>query len=144
MKHLEEITGRLKAEVGEWLDQQEGALLELQELEERLEGLRPSLGAKAVADASRALSGSKTAIRRTRMREAGEAIAECLRELGIRVEPGAPMKRVRRKKAERPSAKPAPEPPEARPTTASPATSTVAEAPPRERSGFLSRGRAAQ
>ena len=129
-RRLEEITGTLKADLGRWLEEDDEASRGLQELQGRLESLRPALGARAVAAASRALCGSTRSIRASRQREAADAIAAACRELGVILEPKAPLKRAPRRKAAKPE-----------PIVKAPPTAPEAEAP-RERGGFLTRSRA--
>ena len=93
---IQTIAADLTKRVGEWLSQPDEASAGLSELRERLEALRGTIGAGAATDALRALSGSEKTIRSSRQREAAVAISAALRELGIRVEPGAPLKRVRK------------------------------------------------
>ena len=137
---IQQISADLAQRLRAWLEQPDEATAGLQELQERLEALRSSLGARAVAEASRALSGSSRTIRAIRQRKAADTIAAACRELGIILEPKAPLKRAPRKKANKPAPTPTPAQPVGEGT---PAIAPETQAP-RERGGLLSKLRTAQ
>lgn len=136
---IQQISADLAQRLGAWLEQPDDASAGLQELRERLGALRGTLGASATSGALRELSGAEKSIKATRQREAADAIAAACRELGIRLEPGAPLKRVR-KRAAKPASSPAlaaAEPAAGEGGTAS--TTAATDGGSRERSGLLSR-----
>lgn len=90
--------------VGKWLSQPDEASTGLTELRDRLEALRGTIGSAAASEALKSLQGAERTIQTSRQKEAATVIAASLRELGIRVEPGAPLKRTPRKKAAKPAA----------------------------------------
>ncbi len=101
---IQQISAALVQQLGTWLEEPDEAVAGLTELRERLGALRGTIGAGAATEALRALSGSEKSIRASRQREAADAIARACRELGIRLEPGAPLKRTPRKKSAKPAA----------------------------------------
>jgi len=105
---IQTIAADLTRRVGEWVSQPDEATAGLTELRERLDALRGAIGGGAASEALKALSGSEKAIQDSRKKEAATVIAAALRELGIRVEPGAPLKRIPRKKASQPRSAPEP------------------------------------
>ena len=140
---IQDITADLVRRLGGWLEQPDEASAGLQELRERLDALKGTLGGAATSEALRALSGSEKSIRASRQREAANAIAAAVRELGVNLEAKAPLKRAPRKKA---AAKP---PAETAPQTPAPVgeggpSNPPASETPRERSGLLGRLRSAQ
>ncbi len=98
------ITATLTRQLDTWLQEPDEATNGLQELRERLGALKGTIGPRATSEALRALSGSEKSIRASRQRQAAEAIARACRELGIILEPKAPLKRQPRKRTARPSA----------------------------------------
>ena len=139
---IQQIAGDLAQRLAAWLEQPDEAFLGLQELRERLGALRGSLGVPATSGALRELSGAERSIRASRQREAADAIAAACRELGVILEPKAPLKRAPRRKVAKPSPTPAPVAAGAV-VEGTPASAHTTE-PARERDGLLPRLRAAQ
>lgn len=129
---IQTIAADLTRRVGEWASQPDEATAGLTELRERLDALRGAIGGGAASEALKALSGSEKAIQDSRKKEAATVIAASLRELGIRLDPGAPLKRVRRAPA-----KPAP-----KASTPDPAPIAAEQPPEHERETVFGRRRA--
>lgn len=88
----EDLAGRL----GAWLDTANDASEGLEELRSKLQALGGTIGKKAASDALKALQSSEKDIRRSRQREAADAISAALRPLGIVLVAQAPPKRQRK------------------------------------------------
>ncbi len=111
---LNQIARELAERLGTWLDTPDDASKGLDELRGKLQALGGTIGKKAAADALKALQSSEKDIRRSRQREAADALAAALRPLGIVLVAQAPPKRQRVKAAAAPttqSSKPSASPP---------------------------------
>ena len=94
--NLEHIASELAERLGTWLDTPNDASEGLEELRSKLQALGGTIGKKAASDALRALQSSEKDIRRSRQREAADAISAALRPLGIVLVAQAPPKRQRK------------------------------------------------
>ena len=99
---LQDILSDVTPRLSEWLDRPDDeASLGLQELRTRLDALKGTIGGAATA-ALKELAGAEKTIRASRQREAADAIALAVRELGINLEAKAPLKRSARKRSKPP------------------------------------------
>lgn len=96
---LAEITDRLTADLEAWLASPSGSSAKIAELRTQIEALKDTLSGDALKAMKKGLREAEQGVKSERQRAAAEAVSEALKGIGIRVEPGAPMKRVRKKKA---------------------------------------------
>lgn len=101
---LEQIATELRQRLETWLDTPDETTEGVQELRERLDALKATIGAKAASEALRSLRGADQNARRAKCRAAADAIAAATRPLNIVLEARAPLQRQKRKPS---SAKPA-------------------------------------
>lgn len=100
---LQDILSDATPRFSDWLDRPDDeASRGLNEVRQRLEALKGPLGASASA-ALRELAVAETVIRRSRQHQIAVEICKSLREIGIRLEPGAPLKRQPRKRSKPPA-----------------------------------------
>lgn len=96
---LQQITGRLTTDLEAWLAAPSGSSAKIAELTAQIDALKGTLSGDAMKTMKRALREAEHGVKTERQRAAAEAISEAVKAIGIRLEPGVPMKRVRRNKA---------------------------------------------
>lgn len=100
-EQLERIVRKMVAELKPWLDQPGEAGRKVAQVREQLNGLKAELGAGVIGDTLKTLEKAEAEAKRSRQREAAEAIAAQCKALGVVLTPGEPPKRQRRKAAPR-------------------------------------------
>ncbi|MEO1716169.1 MAG: hypothetical protein AAFR76_03565 [Planctomycetota bacterium] len=96
---LAEITARLTADLEAWLASPSGSSAKIAELSSQVEALKATLSGDALKAMKKGLREAEQGVKTERQKAAAEAVSEALRAIGIRLEPGTPLKRVRKKKA---------------------------------------------
>ena len=108
---LSPIVERFARELEAWIESPSESSGQIEALRSQIEGLKGTLSGEALKTMQKALKDAEAGVKKQRQKSAGQAIASRMRELGIRLEAGAPMKRRGpRKKAAASNGETQPEP----------------------------------
>tara|TARA_R110002072_G_scaffold9641_1_gene46506 strand:- start:488 stop:841 length:354 start_codon:yes stop_codon:yes gene_type:complete len=105
---LTAITERLAKDIENWLGLPSEGSAKITELRSQIDALKDTLSGEALKAMHKGLREAEAGVKTERQKAAAEAISAAVRELGIRLDPGAPMKRTPRKKKAAPRAEQGP------------------------------------
>lgn len=102
--NIEQIATELRQRLETWLQQPDEATQGVQDLRERLELLKGTIGPKAASEALKSLRGAERNAKRVKCRRAADLLAVTCRPLNIVLEARAPLQRRSRKASTKPAA----------------------------------------